>query len=81
MILARLMPAVRVLAPRSCSRGRGGFWAMLRRHLSRLHPPLATLLMMLLMLLLLLLMLPMPPVWFAATTIPVAKAISSLMLA
>ena len=84
MILARLMPAVRVLAPRSCSRGRGGFWAMLRRHLSRRHPSLATLMLLLLMLLLLmllllLLMLLMPPVWFAATTIPVAKAISSLM--
>jgi hypothetical protein len=82
MILARLMPAVRVLAPRSCSRGRGGFWAMLRRHLSRRHPSLATLMLLMLMLLLLmllLLMLLMPPVWFAATTIPVAKAISSLM--
>ncbi len=70
------MPAALASVPKSCSLGQGGFRAMLRRHLSRLLPSLATL-----MLLFLLLMLPMPLVWFAATTIPAAKVISSLMLA
>ncbi len=76
MMLTRLMLAALASVPRSCSLGRVGFRAMLRRHLSRLHLSLA-----MQMLLLLLLMLLMPLAWFAATTIPVAKATSSLMLA